>query len=219
MNEVYDRDDIFKPKPKKSILKKVWYFIWHDNSIWSWIANIIIAFVLIKFIIYPLLGFILGTGFPIVAVVSGSMEHDGTFDQWWASQANCNEKRCTQGEYYGYFGIDKFKFREFPFKNGFNTGDIMILYRADGVKVGDVIVYRTNYQKEPIIHRVIKIDKNNQTDRNNQIYYTTKGDHNYNAYNFESKISQDQLLGKALFRVPYLGYIKIGFVKLLEIFI
>ena len=64
----------------KRTWKKIWYFIWEDNSIWSWIVNIILAFVLIKFIVYPGLGLILSTSHPVVAVVSESMEHNGNFD-------------------------------------------------------------------------------------------------------------------------------------------
>ena len=66
------------PKDWRKILKRVWYFIWEEDSIWSWLVNIILAFVLIKYVVYPGLGFLLGTSHPIVAVVSGSMEHDGS---------------------------------------------------------------------------------------------------------------------------------------------
>jgi len=59
----------------KKILKKTWWFIWESDSIWSWIVNIILAFVIIKFLVYPGLGFAMQTSHPIVAVVSGSMEH------------------------------------------------------------------------------------------------------------------------------------------------
>ena len=59
----------------KEHLKKTWKFFWDDDSIWSWLANIIVAFLVIRFLVYPLLGLILGTGFPIVAVISESMEH------------------------------------------------------------------------------------------------------------------------------------------------
>ena len=67
----------------KKLLKKTWYFIWEDDSIWSWIVNIILAFVLIKFIVYPGLGFVLSTSHPVVAVVSESMEHNMEFNEWW----------------------------------------------------------------------------------------------------------------------------------------
>ena len=67
----------------RKIWKKVWHFIWDDDSIWSWIANIALAFVLIKFVVYPALGFLLHTTHPVVAVVSESMEHNINFDDWW----------------------------------------------------------------------------------------------------------------------------------------
>jgi hypothetical protein len=59
----------------KSLFKKIWHFLWEEDSAWSWIANIAIAFLVIRFIFYPLLGLVLGTSYPIVAVVSESMEH------------------------------------------------------------------------------------------------------------------------------------------------
>ena len=62
------------------ILKKIWNFIWHDNSVWSWLVNVILAFVLVKFVIYPGLGFLLHTTHPVVAVMSSSMEHNGDFN-------------------------------------------------------------------------------------------------------------------------------------------
>jgi len=55
--------------------KRFWNFMWNDDSVSSWVANVIVAFLLIRFIVYPVLGLILGTHFPIVAVVSESMEH------------------------------------------------------------------------------------------------------------------------------------------------
>ena len=55
--------------------KKAWNFFWNEDSVSSWIANIIVAFIVIRFIVYPVLGAALGTSFPIVAVVSESMEH------------------------------------------------------------------------------------------------------------------------------------------------
>ena len=59
-------------KPKKrptTWYGKVWWFLWEDDSVWSWLANIVLAFVLIKFIVYPGLGLALQTSHPIVAVV------------------------------------------------------------------------------------------------------------------------------------------------------
>src|SRR3989339_334584 len=81
----------------KNLLKKLWHFIWEDNSVWSWIANIALAFILIKFIVYPGLGFILSTSHPVVAVVSESMEHNMNFYDWWEENKNwcIGENECT----------------------------------------------------------------------------------------------------------------------------
>ena len=32
-----------KPEELKRILKKVWYFIWEDDSVWSWLVNIMLS--------------------------------------------------------------------------------------------------------------------------------------------------------------------------------
>lgn len=190
----------------KKLMKKIWYFIWEDNSIWSWLVNVVLAVIIIKFIVYPVLGLALGTSYPIVAVVSGSMEHDSKFDQFW------DEK----GDFYDSYNITKEDFSNYKFKNGFNKGDIMILTRAkaDKIKKGDILVFQSP-APDPIIHRVI-----NTWQENNKYYLATKGDHNngINSNVKEDRISEERVLGKARLRVPYLGYVKIGFVKFLNIF-
>ncbi|MBW3015398.1 signal peptidase I [Candidatus Woesearchaeota archaeon] len=200
----------------KKIAKKVWHFIWEEDSIWSWIVNVILAFLIIKYLVYPGLGLALHTSHPVVAVVSGSMEHDGSFDDWWDSQAICNEERfCKQKDWYAEYNITKETFKEFPFKNGFNKGDIMVLYgtKPKDIKRGDILIFDIN-KAVPIIHRVV-----NEWDEDNRQYFTTKGDHNPDIYPEinEAKINQEQILGKAVLRIPWLGYIKIWFVELLRL--
>ena len=73
-----------------SFLKKTWDFIWNSNSVWSWILNVVLAFILVKFILYPGFGFLLQTSHPVVAVMSGSMEHNGNFDEWPSGTWNQN---------------------------------------------------------------------------------------------------------------------------------
>ena len=199
-----------KKKIKKT-LKEIWYFIWEDNSIWSWLVNIILAFVLIKFVVYPGLGFLLTTSHPVVAVVSDSMEHNNLgFDAWW-------EK--NNGEYIEK-GIDKKTFEMFPLKNGFNKGDIMFLVGRDpkNVEVGDIIVFISHRQRprsDPIIHRVV-----NKIEKDSYVTLETKGDKNSGSINGcdnhgctdETDIMEEQLIGKTVFRIPLFGYIKIWFV-------
>ena len=193
----------------KRALKKVWRFIWEEDSIWSWIVNIILAFIIIKFLVYPGLGFLLSTSHPVVAVVSESMEHDSSFNGWW-SNAN---------KWYVANGINKEDFNSFPLKNGFNKGDIMVLKgkNANDIKIGDVIVF-WSAKKDPIIHRVVKKWQENKVN-----YFQTKGD-NYrtnpvsikNPSLDETNITQYEIVGRAIFRIPLLGYIKIWFVELIQ---
>src|SRR3989338_4659638 len=201
-------------KKVKKYWKAFWHFIWEEDSFLSWLANIVLAFVLIKFVIYPGLGLILGTSHPVVAVMSSSMEHGGEFDNWWDNDfAVCEERTpCTQKYFYAINNITLDQFSEFRFKNGFNTGDIMLIVgaRPDKIKIVDVIVYWAN-EPVPIIHRVIA-----RFQENGQIYFRTKGDNNPGLNYNEVKIESKLILGKAVVRIPYLGWVKIGFVKLLD---
>lgn len=217
----------------KKLIKRFWRFIWEEDSAWSWIANIALAFVLIKFVVYPGLGFVLGTTHPVVAVVSSSMEHNSIktcannecesykyamcgniydsgkhfeFDDYW--------RGC--GSWYEEEGISKEEFSGFPYKNGFNKGDIMVLKKIDPGKIspGEVIVF-FNSRKDPIIHRVAEKKEND-----GKIYLHTKGDNNEesikNGALDEGNVSQDAVIGKAILKIPYLGYIKIWFVDMLR---
>src|SRR3989344_1636735 len=147
----------------KNKLKKIWRFIWKDDSIWSWLVNLVLAFILVKFIIYPGLGLLLGTGFPVVAVVSSSMEHSSNFNEWFNKNS----------DFYAEFGISKDNFETFPFKNGFNKGDIMILKGVDAsdIIIGEVIVFKDG-KPDPFIHRVVSKWKDNKH------HFQTKGDNN-----------------------------------------
>ncbi|MBW2967844.1 signal peptidase I [Candidatus Woesearchaeota archaeon] len=194
--------------------KRAWYFIWEDDSWASWFVNIILAFLIIKFLIYPGLGFAFGTSHPIVAVVSSSMEHDGRFDDWWQSPAVCDRgTQCTQSDFYSEKGIGRSDFEGFRFWNGFNRGDLMVLIGAkpEKVRTGDVIVFQAS-RPDPIIHRVIDTNK-----QDGDYSFTTKGDHNAGVFYFETHIPEDAVIGKAVFRLPYLGYVKIAFVGLLNL--
>lgn len=188
----------------KQAAKKAWHFLWHEDSFLSWLVNIVLAFVLIKFIVYPLLGAMLGTSFPIVAVVSPSMEHRESFDLWWGDFGGWYEKN----------NITKAEFKQFPLKNGFDKGDIIILRRAtpENIRIGDVIVFQSHRQQprpDPIIHRVVKVSS----------VFQTKGDNNARQINDcgdgcldETNIAAQQIYGKAVLRIPFLGWVKILFV-------
>ena len=204
----------------KPTLKKIWYFLWESNSIWSWIVNFLLAFILVKFIVYPGLGYLLGTGFPVVAVVSGSMEHDGSFDDWWQSQAYCDPISCTQEQWYTNHGVSRETFETYSFKNGFNKGDIMVLVGTEPktIKIGDVIVFMSSQRSDPIIHRVMIISGSETNDSG--FIFQTKGDHNVDSgEGLDTNIQEQDIIGKAVFRIPYLGWIKIAAVSLLDLVI
>jgi hypothetical protein len=188
----------------KKVLKDTWNFIWHSDSLASWIVSFILAFILVKFVIYAGIGLALGTSYPIVAVVSGSMEHEGLdFDSWW------DENK----EWYDNKGITKEEFYDYSFKNGFNKGDIMVLVgdEAKDIYKGDILVFEAN-SKHPVIHRVV-----DKWDSDEDYYFQTKGDNNPQSYPQlqETEISEDKLVGKAVFRVPLLGWVKIIFTELI----
>jgi len=196
------------------MLKKTWKFFWDDDSVWSWLANIIVAFLVIRYLLYPLLGLILGTPFPIVAVVSESMEH-GLYQQQICGKTIAKFQESFAnfwdvcGNWYEGKGISKQQFQAFSLRDGFNKGDVIILWRAKEVKIGDILVFNGN-KAQPIIHRVVGIQKIGR-----ETFYQTKGDHNSDSINRdfdESKISSDRLYGKGVVRIPYLGWIKIWFV-------
>lgn len=181
-------------------LAQIWHFIWEDNSIWSWFANIIIAFVLIKYIIFPLMGLILGSGFPVVAVVSDSMEHNDKFEAWWNGQEI----------FYKDFNITKEEFSKFIFSSGLDKGDVIVLVSPKNLKIGDIPVFIAR-DGRPIIHRVVSLNP-----------IQTKGDNNKGqiATTFlnEKDVSKEQFIGKALIRIPWIGYVKIGFAWLVSLF-
>lgn len=207
---------------KKNIrngLKQFWNFLWNEDSIWSWMVNILLAFVIIKFLVYPGIGLLLGTNLPVVAVISESMSHDGNFDTWWGSPAICEyvingtstAKDCTQEKWYADRGITKEEFYQYAMHNGFNKGDIIILRGVtfENLNVGDILVYQSKLSY-PVIHRVV--EKNDLIE--------TKGDHNYkqilDARLNEKYVIKDQIIGKAWLRVPYLGYVKIIFTEAIQ---
>ncbi len=203
----------------KRIFQKMWNYIWHDDSIGSWILNILLAFVIIKFLLYPGLGLVLGTELPVVAVISESMDHLGDFNEWWRSPALCDEEECMQSEFYSNYNISKATFLSFPLKHGFQRGDIIVLNRAkiNDLNVGDIIVFNSQTDNSyPIIHRIIDI-----TYKEEEKFFVTKGDHNVKpiyvrGYLDEYNIYSENIIGKSFLKIPYLGYVKLGFVDLIN---
>ena len=207
-------------------IKKFWRWTWDDKSFSSYISAIILSIIIIQFLIFPTLGFFLKNDFPIVTIVSGSMEHkivggkicdkknlgedrNLDFNLWW--------DYC--GEYYEEnFNLTKEKFLEFPNKNGLDIGEVLIIYKKknEDINVGDNLVFisKDEYFFEnfgPVIHRVILKEK-----IDGKFYFTTKGDHNsISQKNFEDNIGDKNVIGVSILEIPYLGLPKYYLSKIL----
>src|SRR3989344_9636894 len=191
-----------KKNKLKRFWKKFWFVVWKDESPKGWIISIIFIFVIIKFVFFPLLSLATGTSLPLAIVESCSMYHKGNafsdYDSWWLR----HESKYQEIE------IIKEEFKEFIFKNGFSKGDILFIIKTKPkkLKVGDVIIFNGD-AKHPIIHRIISIENKGE-----EKIFSTMGDNNNGQLSFEKEIKQEQLIGKATFRIsPSLGWIKLIF--------
>ncbi|MEM4259567.1 MAG: hypothetical protein QXS38_02305 [Candidatus Pacearchaeota archaeon] len=172
----------------KEISRKIVDYLKKDT--WdSWLISLILVFLFIKFIFFPLLSLITGTSLPLVVVESCSMYHDGNFDDWWFKNAAWYEEN----------NISKLDFANYPFKNGLNKGDIIITWGYSPYRKGDIIIFSAP-TKYPLIHRMIS-DKT----------ISTKGDHNPGQLEVEKTIPNEKVIGKAIARIPALGWIKLIF--------
>ena len=175
----------------KEYLKKTIEFLRKDT--WpSMIVSVILIILIIKFMVFPALSLVTGSKLPVVIVESCSMYHESSFDSWWESNSG----------FYNARGIEKEDFELFTLKNGLNKGDIVIIINNGEYKKGDIIVFQSE-TKYPLIHRIIE---------ENPI--GTKGDHNsdqisLNGKNIEKKIQEERIIGKAVGKVPLLGWIKL----------
>ena len=84
----------------------------------------------------------------------------------------------------------------------------MVLASPENAQIGDVVVFGAKGIGDPIIHRIV-----GATDSS----VSTKGDHNCASAAFENDIPKENLIGKAVLRIPFLGWIKLGFVMLITL--
>lgn len=204
----------------KENLKHFWNWLWHSESLWSYVVFLAILFVIVKFIFLPGLGLIFGTSLPLAIVESSSMEHysllDATGMNTICGQPFGQQKFFNSDDYWSTCGswyeqntnITKEQFQTFSFKNGFRKGDLMIVFgkKLSNIKIGDVIIFNAG-SATPIIHRVISLSP-----------LQTKGDHNPAQLPQEKVINQNQIVGVAVGRIPYVGWIKLIFVDLGNMF-
>lgn len=89
----------------------------------------------------------------------------------------------------------------------FYKGDLLVVIGGKNIGEGDVIVYDVTSAKYPIIHRVIKVNPDGT--------FETKGDANPAQIYFEHNITEKQIHGSAVFKIPLLGWVKIIFMQVL----
>ncbi|MCD6483109.1 MAG: hypothetical protein J7K83_02470 [Candidatus Aenigmarchaeota archaeon] len=164
--------------------------------------------IFLAFAFDKVLGIILGSEMPLVAVASGSMIHDDSIypnHYLWLKE---------------HFNYSHDYINSWPVKRGFGIGDILLIKAEKNYSVGDVVVFDASpCEKASIVHRIIAINPNGT--------YQTKGDHNFYqippenlindpgfCYN-ERHIEKNKIYGRVIFIIPKLGYIKILVTKLL----
>ena len=210
--------------------KKFWKWTWESDSIWSWVIALVLIFVFVKIIFFGSLSLIMGTSLPLAGVESSSMDHQITKDDY-GILGLCGQRYSKEtkkyidfndyweicGDWYEEKSITKDIFSQFSLQNGFRKGDIIVIWGRFEPRIGDIIVFKPNSESKaprPIIHRIVSI--------NNEIIQT-KGDHNQkqltmenNIYKTdETSIKQEQIIGKAILKIPYLGWVKIIFSEMI----
>jgi len=95
----------------------------------------------------------------------------------------------------------------------FHRGDLLFLTlpKKEPFVVGDIVVYKIKGQDIPIVHRILKIHKDNESGED---YILTKGDNNNiddrALYNKDQLwIKKSDIIGKVKGFLPYIGYITI----------
>lgn len=181
-------------------ISKFWNFLKEDT--WpSWIISLILLVIIIRFIFFPTLSFITASQLPLVVIESCSLYHESPLEEWWDKNSAWYESR----------DITESQFKSFPFKSGLNKGDIIFVWGRADYNIGNVIIFEPNPEsiaKHPIIHRIIS---ENPT--------ATKGDHNPGQLTLnnngqkidETNIPDERIIGKAVLKIPALGWIKLIF--------
>ena len=181
-------------------IKEGWhaFYKFMKKDTWASLAvTLFIAFLVIKFIFFPVLSLLTGTSLPLVIVESCSMYHD--------EYGEGGLKAVLDNSVYSNRGINYETSGNWNFRGGMNKGDVVFVIGAGSTEVGDVLIFDSNRgEAHPIIHRIVGIDS--ETGET-----TTKGDHNSAIYPFDKNIKKDQLVGKAVFRIPLVGWAKLIF--------
>ena len=95
------------------------------------------------------------------------------------------------------------------------TGSLIVIAPAAEYRLGDVVTYGPDTQKQiPVTHRIVEVKGEGR-----QMQFVTKGDANEDPD--PVVVRQRDVIGKVLFSLPYLGYViefartKLGFALLI----
>lgn len=80
-----------------------------------------------------------------------------------------------------------------------HTGSVVFVKPSDNYFKGDIITFSDGQTETPTTHRIQEIQN-----KDGQNIYITKGDANSGVDTTETK--KDQIIGKTLFSIPYIGY-------------
>ena len=99
----------------------------------------------------------------------------------------------------GIFPIKPVAIASGSMENELYIGDVAIIQKcnANDVNVGDIIEYQM--EGYTVIHRVIQ-----KKQKNGELYFITKGDNNKSQD--AEEVKEEQLIGKLIFKIRYLGY-------------
>lgn len=175
----------------KEIIVKFRNFMQKDSFL-SIIVFLGLTFLFLLLIFFPLLRLVTGTSYPLVIVESCSMHHD-----------EYGFSKVLDNNIYLNNNISLEDSERWDFPRGFDKGDIVFIVGAKKISKGDVIIFSAG-GGNPIIHRVI----------DDVEPYQTKGDNyvsNSGQLEIEKNISEDRVLGKAVFKIPYIGWVKLIF--------
>lgn len=147
------------------------------------VRDLISMFLLVGVVFFGVRGVLVlafQTSSPMMGVSSGSMTHSGGWENYYIER-----------------GINP---DNFPFQNGLQKGDLVIVngvHSIEDIHVGDVIVWKRR-DETPIIHRVVEVNRG-------EGYFNTKGDNNPD-FVIDERIRMNHVIGEAVLSIPYLGY-------------
>jgi len=104
----------------------------------------------------------------------------------------------------GFFGVQPTVIYSGSMQPDIDIGDIVIISEVptEQIKEGDIIQFKTSNSSIPIIHRVYEIQE-----EDNVKLYITKGDANDEPDS--NPVYKEQIMGKAVFNIPKIGWIPI----------